>query len=176
MNIQISNIIKVVAAHYGVSRMDILSDRRDAGIVHARMVSYWLAKELTPHSYPVIGGRMNRDHTTIMNGVRIIEAKRGQDDQLQADLHELINRLDNLALPLPELVRSIKFMAPAQLAEALKKTALATGGTWSPIHEKFGDHLFVIDLYGINASGFGETEACHHWRSIALKITKAQAA
>ncbi|NOR63276.1 MAG: hypothetical protein GQ535_12390 [Rhodobacteraceae bacterium] len=176
MRPKISDIIAAVGAHYGIAKTDIESDRREASLVHARHVSFWLAKELTLLSYPQIGMAMHRDHTTVMHGFQTIETKRGADDVLQADLYELIGRMDSMVPPLAEFVEQLKFVSPEILARKLQHAVRITGGFWTPPQTKYGDHLFVIDLMGVNASGFDQEEACHNWRNIALRVAKAQAA
>lgn len=69
----IDDIIQAVARHYEVSRADILSARRTAVVVRPRQVAMYQAKTLTLRSLPEIGRRMGqRDHTTILSGVRKI--------------------------------------------------------------------------------------------------------
>jgi hypothetical protein len=175
MKPKISDIIGAVGALYGVAKHDIESDRRDEKIVHARHVCFWLAKELTLLRFPQISMAMHRDHTTIMHGVQVIETKRHVDDVLQSQLHELRGRMDSMVPPLAEFVDQLKFVSPEVLARKLQHAVRITGGFWTPPHGKYGDHLFVIDLMGVNASGFDQDEACHNWRKIAERVAKAQA-
>ena len=52
----------------------------------------YLAKHMTTRSLPDIGRRFgNRDHTTVMHGVRRIEELRVHDSQIADDL-ELLRR------------------------------------------------------------------------------------
>ncbi|MBL1435202.1 MAG: hypothetical protein COB08_003250 [Rhodobacteraceae bacterium] len=171
-----SDIIAAVGAHYGVSKNDIDSDRREASLVHARHVCFWLTKELTLLSFPQIGMAMHRDHTTVMHGVQMIETKRHLDEVLQGELYELIGRMDSMVPPLAEFVEQLKFVSPEILADKLQHAVRITGGFWTPPQGKYGDHLFVIDLMGVNACGLDQEEACHNWRDIAQRVAKAQAA
>lgn len=83
-------IQKTVCDEYGVGILDVLSPRRAAHIVRPRQIAMYLAKTLTPHSYPEIGRRFgNRDHTTIIHAVRKIE-------KLSTDSHSLSLKLDVL--------------------------------------------------------------------------------
>lgn len=90
----IASIIVTVASYYGVTRNDILSQRRAGKIMRARLMSYYLAKTLTPKSYPqialAIGGR---DHTSVMSGVRRIEKLMMGDEQLKADIKALTDKI-----------------------------------------------------------------------------------
>ena len=67
-----AQIKKVVAEEFGVTELDLMSDRRASEIARPRQVAYLLCKQLTPHSLPAIGRAFCRDHTTVMLGVRKI--------------------------------------------------------------------------------------------------------
>ncbi len=176
MRPNISDIIAAVGAHYGVARIDILSDRREEKLVKARHVCCWLAKELTLSSYPQIGTAMHRDHTSVMNGVAQIEKHKKTDDLLLADLHELMGRLERRTPTLQELVERTEHVAPNILKSELQAAVLHTGGTWCPPRPRYGDHLFVIQLYELTAYGRDEEDCCRNWRRIAETQLSAQAA
>jgi chromosomal replication initiator protein len=54
----------------------------------------WLAKELTPASYPAIGDSFGgRDHTTVLHACRTINELRATDTVLNHDLHVLMQVL-----------------------------------------------------------------------------------
>ena len=91
--VKIEDIQKLVATHYNVSRADILSSRRSAGVVKPRQVAMYLSKVLTLRSLPEIGRRFGgRDHTTVLHAVRKIEAAVGADNGLREDV-ELLKRM-----------------------------------------------------------------------------------
>lgn len=91
--VKIEDIQKLVATHYNVSRADILSSRRSAGVVKPRQVAMYLSKILTLRSLPEIGRRFGgRDHTTVLHAVRKIEAAVGADSGLREDV-ELLKRM-----------------------------------------------------------------------------------
>jgi len=70
----INTILKVVAKHYKVSIDDIVSARRTSDIVMPRHIAMYLARTMTPRSFPEVGRRMgNRDHTTVLHGFKKIE-------------------------------------------------------------------------------------------------------
>lgn len=62
------NILTKVCEYYGITKEQMLSDRRQKTIVKARQASYWLYENLTDFSYPRIGLIHKRDHTTILYG------------------------------------------------------------------------------------------------------------
>src|SRR3546814_12069968 len=63
------------------------SKRRVRAIARPRQVAMYLAKELTPRSYPEIGRRFGgRDHSTVIHAVRTVEALRVSDSELDAEI------------------------------------------------------------------------------------------
>lgn len=69
-------ICKWVSAVFGVSRMELRSDRRAARQAHARQAFFYWAKQLTPCSFPQIGDFIGKDHTTAIHGARVYEDNR----------------------------------------------------------------------------------------------------
>lgn len=70
----ILTLAHAASRHSGYSAGDILSHRRGAPLCRVRHIVMYLAHQLTALSYPKIAGLLgNRDHTTIMHGVRKVE-------------------------------------------------------------------------------------------------------
>lgn len=91
--IRIEDIQKVVASHYNVSKHDLLSARRTRAIVRPRQIAMYLAKTMTPRSFPEIGKRFGgRDHTTVLHAVRKVEELAAADETLAQEI-ELLKRL-----------------------------------------------------------------------------------
>lgn len=83
-------IIARVANFYGVRIHDIIANRRTRDIIKPRQVAMFLCYELTPRSLPAIGKQIgDRDHTTILHGVRKIKELLQTDERL-ADEIEVI--------------------------------------------------------------------------------------
>ncbi len=94
--IKIEDILKVVSRHFGVSKGDILSQRRHRSVVWPRQVGMYLAKQLTSRSLPEIGRRFgNRDHTTVLHAIRKIEGELGGNPRLRDELDELKKMLNS---------------------------------------------------------------------------------
>ena len=66
----ISDTIKNVARHYGTTPEDILSERRFKRTIIARQHAMWVLYNHSTLSLPEIGRALNRDHTTVLHGVR----------------------------------------------------------------------------------------------------------
>ncbi len=94
--VKIEDIQRVVARQYNVSRSDLLSSRRTANVVRPRQVAMYLAKVLTPRSYPEIGRKFGgRDHSTVIHAVRLIEDLRTRDSDMDGDVRSLLRQLES---------------------------------------------------------------------------------
>jgi len=92
--ITVENIQKTVADYFKIKVSDLFSSKRTRQIVRPRQVAMWLAKNLTSQSYPSIGDAFGgRDHTTVLHAVRTIEALRAKDNELNHDVHVLLQVL-----------------------------------------------------------------------------------
>ncbi len=92
--IKIEDILKVISRHYGISRGDILSQRRHRSVVWPRQIGMYLAKQLTSRSLPEIGRRFgNRDHTTVLHAIRKIEGEIGGNARLKEEIEDLKKQL-----------------------------------------------------------------------------------
>lgn len=93
--VRIEDIQRVVARHYNVSKVELLSDRRTRTIVKPRQIAMYLAKVLTMRSLPEIGRRFGgRDHTTVLHAVRKIESQASSDAALAQEI-DLLKRMVN---------------------------------------------------------------------------------
>ena len=91
--IRIEEIQKVVARHYNVTKHDLLSARRTRTVVRPRQIAMYLAKTMTPRSFPEIGKRFGgRDHTTVLHAVRKIEGMVAADETLAQEI-EFLRRI-----------------------------------------------------------------------------------
>jgi chromosomal replication initiator protein len=91
--VKIEDILRIVAQHYGMSKLDIVSSRRTRIVVRPRQVAMYLAKVLTPRSLPEIGRHFGgRDHTTVLHAVRKIEGMIANDKDL-AEQIEILKRM-----------------------------------------------------------------------------------
>jgi hypothetical protein len=65
----LDDITTVVCEHFKVTPLDLESDRRTHAVVWPRQVWAYLARILTPSSFPQIGRHLGgRDHTTVLHG------------------------------------------------------------------------------------------------------------
>lgn len=82
-------VVEAVSGVTGFAPADIVGPRRQRELVRARQIAMYFTKTYCRHlSFPEIGRRMGaRDHTTILHGVRKIEAEieqSGKDSVMKA--------------------------------------------------------------------------------------------
>lgn len=74
-----SRVVSRICRATGVTRGELLSDRRNKEVVFARQAVFYWSQRLTKMSLPEIGRRMGgRDHTTVLHGARTYPQKRAK--------------------------------------------------------------------------------------------------
>jgi chromosomal replication initiator protein len=93
-NVGIDNIQKTVADYYKIKVADFFSKKRTRAIARPRQLAMWLCREVTSHSFPEIGDAFGgRDHTTVIHAVKTIDSLRLKENELNHDLHVLLQVL-----------------------------------------------------------------------------------
>lgn len=86
---------RAVCKYYGVTHIDLISNRRTARIVRARQVAMYLAKILTTRSFPEIGRQFGgKDHTTVLHAVNKIGVLLPADPQLATEIAHIRRTLE----------------------------------------------------------------------------------
>ena len=92
----IDEIMRRTCEHYNLRMSDMVSARRTRSVARPRQMAMYLAKKLTPRSYPEIGRKFGgKDHTTVLYAVRKIEELMQTDGQLAEDAQLLQRRLES---------------------------------------------------------------------------------
>jgi len=91
--LMVTHIQALVAAYYRLPYRSMTSAQRSREFARPRQVAMYLAAELTPKSLPEIGKRFNRDHTTIIHGIRTVQRLMLADPEIEADIKALRERL-----------------------------------------------------------------------------------
>jgi chromosomal replication initiator protein len=92
----VEEIQQRVAERFGVSRAELIGSSRAATPLRARQVAIFLTRDLTDLSLPQIGRLYGgRDHTTVMNSLRRIEAGLDDDPELAEKIRELRGAIHN---------------------------------------------------------------------------------
>jgi chromosomal replication initiator protein len=92
----VEEIQQRVAERYGVSRAELVGSSRAATPLRARQVAIFLTRDLTDLSLPQIGRLYGgRDHTTVLNSLRRVEAGLDDDPELAEKIRELRGAIHN---------------------------------------------------------------------------------
>ena len=98
-NVTIDQIITTTCEHFNVKEEDIFGKSRKAEIVTVRQMSMYLAHKHTKLTASKIGIYVgNRDHATVLHGIKTIDGRLKKDSKLQRHLEELEEKLIGKAL------------------------------------------------------------------------------
>jgi chromosomal replication initiator protein len=96
----VEEIQQRVAERFGISRAELVGSSRAATPLRARQVAIYLTRELTDLSLPQIGRLYGgRDHSTVLNSLRRLEAGLAEDAELSQRIKELRTTIHS---PLPD--------------------------------------------------------------------------
>lgn len=91
MKVNITTIVKVIeqvaADSFFVSATQVRERGRSKTACLARMASYHTARTMTRFSYPELGTAFGRDHTTVLHGVRKMDANK--DPEIRRTLERI---------------------------------------------------------------------------------------
>jgi chromosomal replication initiator protein len=92
----VEEIQQRVAEGFGISRAELVGSSRAATPLRARQVAIFLTRDLTDLSLPQIGRLYGgRDHTTVINSLRRVEASLDEDADLAEKVRELRGAIHN---------------------------------------------------------------------------------
>jgi chromosomal replication initiator protein len=92
----VEEIQQRVAEGFGVSRAELVGSSRAATPLRARQVAIFLTRDLTDLSLPQIGRLYGgRDHSTVLNSLRRVEASLDEDVELAQKVRELRGAIHN---------------------------------------------------------------------------------
>src|SRR5208337_2316634 len=92
--ITIQQIFDAVTKYYNVRLSDLQSKKRHKSIAFPRQVCMFLARRHTRYSLEEIGGYFGgRDHTTVLHGVRTVEADCKSDREIDNQVSHINGQL-----------------------------------------------------------------------------------
>ena len=92
----VEEIQQRVAEGFGISRAELVGSTRAATPLRARQVAIFLTRDLTDLSLPQIGRLYGgRDHSTVLNSLRRVEAGLNEDSELAEKVRELRGAIHN---------------------------------------------------------------------------------
>lgn len=87
---KVEDIYRATAREFGLTKIELTSDRRTKNVVLPRQLAMYLAKVLTDRSFPEIGRRMGgRDHSTAIHAFQKIDALVKIDFNLAARIEKI---------------------------------------------------------------------------------------
>lgn len=92
--IHVDTVQRVVEEFYHVSHEELMGKRRTANIAFARHVAVYLANNLCEMTTPAIGAEFGgRDHSTVLNSLKVVENKMREDRRIVEDIQNLKNTI-----------------------------------------------------------------------------------
>ena len=86
-----NTIMAVVEEYYHVSHEALISKKRSQDIAFPRHVAAYLTNMMCDMSTTAIGTMLGRDHSTVVNSIKVIEKKEGEDARFREELQQLKN-------------------------------------------------------------------------------------
>ena len=90
----VDRVTTLVCTEFGVTKREILSDRRQAHLVVPRRIIMYLLRTIVKLSFPVIGAFLGKDHSTVMSAVKKAEKRMRDDPAYRNCVNALIGKLD----------------------------------------------------------------------------------
>ena len=88
-------VIQVVADHYGLTPLDICSQKRNKEIVYPRQIVMYLCREMVGTPLQMIGKFLGgRDHTTIIHGIEKISGEVNKNETLNNTIEILKKKIN----------------------------------------------------------------------------------
>jgi chromosomal replication initiator protein len=99
-SVTVDKVFTVVERKYGISREDMVSQKRNKEIALARHVANYLIREITEMSYPNIAKVFNRHYSTVISSIEFVEKKMKTDisfDIQVKTLKKYVTTMDHFA-------------------------------------------------------------------------------
>ena len=90
----VDRIIARVSANYGLTPADIKSRKKTKEIANARHICIYIIRNITDLSLPAIGRIFDRDHSTVMSSLAVIEEERKKSPILDVEIRDLIKEIN----------------------------------------------------------------------------------
>lgn len=91
--VTINNIIEEVAKNFGVSKEDILGERKNTEVVMARQAAIYIIRETTPLTLDDIGKVFSKKHSTVLYSIEAIETKMEDNTDLKNNIFDIMKKI-----------------------------------------------------------------------------------
>ena len=85
-----------VAGYYGINKADLSSKSRLRRHAHPRRIAMFMLRKETDMTLLDIGEEFERDHTTVIYGIRVIQDEIRRNPSTTSQLNEIKNRIDHV--------------------------------------------------------------------------------
>ena len=92
-NITSEGVIKAVCEYFHVTEKDLRSKKRYRTVSHPRAMAMYLLRELTQKSFPEIGKILDKDHSSVHNAHKNIDAKLKDNKDVQEEFNNLLKMI-----------------------------------------------------------------------------------
>ena len=94
--LSIETIQKEVSNYFGIKIYDIKSSKKQKNIAFPRQISMYLVRRYTGASYPEIGEKFGKDHSTVIHAVKKIENLIKDDLSIKNTINSLSRSIESL--------------------------------------------------------------------------------
>lgn len=129
--LSVEQVLDVVADYYQLCVYDLLGTDRRERIANPRAVAMYFARTHTSQSYPELGRRFHRHHTTVLHAVQTVTAKLKDSSELWLDFGRIDQQLKTLAGE--EVPTTFQ-----EVASRLREFAVAEAGKLEGIDPRMG--------------------------------------
>ena len=91
--VTINNIVEEVAKNFGVSKEDILGERKNTEVVMARQAAIYIIRETTPLTLDDIGKVFSKKHSTVLYSIEAIETKMEDNTDLKNNIFDIMKKI-----------------------------------------------------------------------------------
>lgn len=104
----VHEIQQAVCKHYGLTKLDLVSQVRSRRIARPRQVGMYLARKMTARSLPEIGRLFgDRDHSTVIHACRKTESRMADSLETLSDIAQIRGAIGLLVAGRPKPVVAV---------------------------------------------------------------------
>ena len=91
--VTVPNIQKVVEEYYGINHNELVGKKKDRDIAYARQLAMYLCYKLLDVTVSFIGNSFNRDHSTVLHSIKVIEDKIKNNRDINEEIEVLEKKI-----------------------------------------------------------------------------------
>lgn len=95
--ITVINIQKTVCNFYGISHNALIGKKKDKNIAYARQIAMYICYKMLDITVSSIGKSFNRDHSTVLHSIKVIEEKQNNNRSVNEELEALEKQISGKA-------------------------------------------------------------------------------